>query len=123
MKKLNVLLAACFVWCTAASAATAERSWLDVTAEGVFTRTATSDAAPDGSLPLPYGYAPPEVLWTHNEVNTIYQTTARFGYGGRYIFAGSHINDCGAQLFSTTGSGNFDWEIEAGTAVFTAAAR
>ena len=123
MKKLNVLLAACFVWCTAASASTAERSWLEVTGDGVFTRTATSDAAPDGSLPLPYGYAPPEVLWTHNEVNTIYQTTARFGYGGRYVFAGSYLNDCAAQLFPTGGSGNFDWELEGGTTIYAAAAR
>ena len=93
MKKLNVLLAACFVWCTAASAATEERSWLEVTAAGVFTRTEASDAPSGGALPQPYVDAPPEVLWTHNEVNTIYQTTARFGYGGRYVFAGSYLND------------------------------
>jgi hypothetical protein len=123
VKKLNVLLAACFVWCTAASAATAERSWLEVTADGIFTRTEASDAPSGGALPLPYVEAPPEVLWTHNEVNTIYQTTARFGYGGRYVFAGSYLNDCSAQLFPTVGSGNFDWEVEAGTSVFTAAAR
>ncbi|NIT35545.1 MAG: hypothetical protein GTN49_03425, partial [candidate division Zixibacteria bacterium] len=54
---------------------------------------------------------------------TIYQTTARLGYGARYVFAGSYLNDCAAQLFPTAGSGNFDWEVEAGTRVYTAAAR
>jgi hypothetical protein len=96
---------------------------LEVTGEGVFTRTETADAPPRASLPQPYGYVPPEVLWTHNEPNTIYQTTARFGYGGRYIFAGSYLNDCAAQLFPVGGSGNFDWEVEAGTSVYAAAAR
>jgi hypothetical protein len=122
MKKISVLLAVCFVWCAAASAATAERSWLEVTADGIFTRTEASDAPSGGALPLPYVDTPPEVLWTHNETDTIYDAVA-FGHGGRYIFAGSRINDCGAQLFPVAGSGNFDWEVEAGTTVLTAAAR
>jgi hypothetical protein len=74
-------------------------------------------------MPLPYVDAPPEVLWTHNETDTIYQTTVRFGYGGRFVFAGSYLNDCAAQLFPTAGSGNFNWELEGGTKIYTAAAR
>jgi hypothetical protein len=122
VKKLNVLLAVCFIWCTAASAA-AERSWLEVTADGVFTRTEASDAPSGGALPQPYVDAPPEVLWTHNETDTIYQTTVDFGYGGRFVFAGSYLNDCAAQLFPTGGSGNFNWELEGGRTIYAAAAR
>ncbi len=123
MRKLNALFAAYFLCCAAALAATAERSWFEITADGIFTRTEASDAPSGGTLPLPYADAPPEVLWTHNETDTIYQTTVRFGDGGRFIFAGSYLNDCAAQLFPTTGSGNLNWEVEGGTTVYTAAAR
>lgn len=122
MRKLNVLLAVTLIYGAAAAASTAERTWFEITADGLIARTEASGAPSGGALPLPYVDTPPEVLWTHNETDAIYDTVA-FGYGGRYIFAGSRINDCGAQLFSTTGSGGFEWEIEAGTAVFTAAAR
>ncbi len=123
MKRLALLLATLFICGLTAAASTAERTWLEITGDGVFARTETADAAPSALVPQPFGYAPPEVLWTHNEADTIYQTNARFGYGGRYIFAGSATNDCAAQLFPTTGSGNFNWEVEAGTSVYTAAAR
>jgi hypothetical protein len=123
MKTLNITLTACFVFCAAASAGTAERSWLEVTADGIYTRTEASDTPSGFLLPQPYVDPPPEVLWSHNEANTIYQTTARLGYGARYVFAGSYLNDCAAQLFPTAGSGNFDWEVEAGKNVYTAAAR
>jgi len=123
VKKFKALTAACFICYATNAAATAGKSWLEVTADGIFTRTEAYDLPSGGTLPQPNVDAPPEVLWTHNEPNTIYQTTARFGHGGRYIFAGSYLNDCGAQLFPTTGSGNFDWELEAGTSVYTAGAR
>jgi hypothetical protein len=123
MKRLGILLAMLFVCGLTAAAGTAERTWLEITGAGVFTRTETVDAAPGALVPRAFGYAPPEVLWTHNETDTIYQTNARLGYGGRYVFAGSATNDCAAQLFSTSGSGNVDWEVEAGTSVYTAAAR
>ncbi len=123
MKKISAFLTVIALCGAAASASTAERTWLEITGDGIFTRTETVDAAPDASLPQPYLDAPPEVLWTHNEADTIYQTTARFGNGGRNVFAGSATNDCAAQLFSTSGSGSVDWEVEAGTSVYTAAAR
>jgi hypothetical protein len=123
MKRLGILYVMFFACGLTAAAGTAERTWLEITGAGVFTRTETVDAAPGALVPQPFGYAPPEVLWTHNEADTIYQTNARFGYGGRYVFAGSATNDCAAQLFSTSGSGNVDWEVEAGTSVYTAAAR
>jgi len=123
MKTFKPFLIASVVLCAAAGATAAERSWLEVTADGVFTRTEASDAPFGGPLPQPYVDTPPEVLWTHNEANTVYQTTARFGYGGRFVFAGSATNDCATQLFRTAGAGNFDWEVEAGASVFTAAAR
>jgi hypothetical protein len=123
MKRLGFLLAILGACCVTAAASTGERSWLEVTGDGIFTRTETVDAATDASLPRPYGYAPPEVLWTHNEVNTTYSTTARFGHGGRYVFAGSFENDCAAQLFPVSGSGTFNWELEGGRTITAAAAR
>jgi hypothetical protein len=103
-----------------AAAAESSRTVWETTAEGLFgvaERGSSATAATEPRL-----FVPPEVLWTHNEPDTIYLTTA-FGNNGRYIFAGSRINDCGAQLFPVAGSGSFDWEVVAGTAVYTAAAR
>ncbi len=121
MRSVKVCLGAVLIWCAATAAATSTRTWWEVSSEGIFPRTAK---AGDAVVSVPLSpYKPPEVLWSHNEANTIYQTTARLGYGARYVFAGSYTNDCAAQLFPTAGSGNFDWEVEAGASVYTAAAR
>lgn len=123
MKVARVLIVGAALIPAAALAATAESSrtvW-EPTAEGLF---AVTERGPSlAAAEEPRLFVPPEVLWTHNEPDTIYQTTAELGYNGRYVFAGASTNDCAAQLFPVAGSGNFDWEVEAGASVYAAAAR
>ncbi|UCH78988.1 MAG: hypothetical protein JSU81_03290, partial [Candidatus Coatesbacteria bacterium] len=103
-----------------AAAAESSRTVWEKTAEGLF--AVVERGSPATAATEPRLFVPPEVIWTHNEPDTIYLTTA-FGNNGRHIFAGSRTNDCAAQLFAVAGSGNYNWEVVAGTAVYTAAAR
>ncbi|MGD8719372.1 MAG: T9SS type A sorting domain-containing protein [Candidatus Zixiibacteriota bacterium] len=111
---------------TAAGFATgvvSERTVWETTAEGAFPYTETGSSEPVLYAP-PASDAPPEQLWTHNELINIYLTTA-FGDSGQHIFAGTKNGVCRAQMFSLTGNGAYTWQVEgaSGEEVYTAGAR
>ena len=64
-----------------------------------------------------YNLRSPSIVWSHNLVDAIYQTTANTVNG--YVFAGTYLNPPKeAQLFALSGGGNPEWSY-AGTAFYT----